>query len=171
MDLSADELAGIVDLFGALTREELQSAAAELGFKRDGEFDPDTFAADVDAAERSYHLLAVEPDAVTVAADSEGGRDDVSHEGPFLAPGPLAFPALPADAGDLPHILEIEQRRVDQAAAGQKAEERFRRDAARAVAASDTDRIAQLLDVSYELEAWGPVDLTSVRDHLDSARD
>jgi hypothetical protein len=29
--------------------------------------------------------------------------------------------------------------------------------------------VATLLDVSYELEAWGPVDLSGARSRLDSA--
>lgn len=177
MDLSADELAGIVDLFGALTREELQEAAAEVSFKRKGEFEPEAFAEDVDDAVRSYHLLRVDAEAVDGPGRDDGGDDGKDgggdgggpDEGDWLVPGPIAFPTLPDGATDLPHILEATDRTVDREAAGRAAEERFRADAASAAEAVDDDRIAELLDVSYELEAWAPVELGAARDRLDAA--
>lgn len=162
MEASPDELAGIVDLFGALTRSELQDAAAELAFKRDGAFEPDAFAADVEAAIRSYHLLEAPADAVG-GATAEGG------ETTWLVPGPIAFPELPSDASDLPHILAVEDRVVDRTAVARAAEERFRADAAAAVDAGDPARLAELGDVSYELETWGGVDLSELRSALDAA--
>jgi hypothetical protein len=161
MEVSRDELAGIVDLFGALTRSELQDAAAELAFKRDGEFEPDAFGADVEAAIRSYHLLEAPADAVSATtADPDAG---------WLVPGPIAFPELPDAAADLPHILDVDDRAVDRPAVARAAEERFRADAAAAVDAGTPERLAELRDVSYELESWGGVDLSAVRDGLDAA--
>jgi hypothetical protein len=162
MEVSKDELAGVVDLFGALTRTELQAAAAELAFKRDGEFDPEAFVADVADAIRSYHLLEAPEDAI--AGDCPAGNDPA-----WLVPGPIAFPELPADAADLPHILDVEDRAVDRSAVARAAEERFRADAAAAVDAGDPDRLADLRDVSYELETWGGVDLSALRAGLDAA--
>jgi hypothetical protein len=81
-------------------------------------------------------------------------------------PGPVAFPALPAGAGDLPHILNIPDRGVDRAAAGEAAAERLLAEAATAVDAGNTGRITELIDVSYELEAWANVDVTPARDRL-----
>jgi len=153
MDLTEDELAGVVDLFGGLTREELGRALAELAYKRGEEYDPNSFEGDIDGAVDSYRLIELE--------DVEGS--------PILVAGPAAFPALSADADDLVHILEIDRRKIDRERAGRVATERFRGEAARAVAADDGDRIATLLDVSYELEAWASVDLGEIRDRLDSA--
>lgn len=163
MDVTADELAGVVDLFGALTRAELQTAAAELAFKRDGDFEPEAFADDVAAARRSYHLLAV-PSAAVAGEPSEADAEPT-----WLVAGPLAFPELPEDATDLPHILEATERRVDREAVVRAAEERFRGDAATAVSAGDEARMAELRDVSYELESWGAVDLDQARARLDDA--
>jgi hypothetical protein len=163
MKVTADELAGVVDQFGALTRAELQDAAAELAFKADGDFEPEAFAADVDDALHSYHLLAVDSDAV------EGTDAATDEDATWLVPGPIAFPTLPAGAADLPHIMDLDARSVDREAAGRAAEAQFRTDAAAAAEGGDDDRIAALLDVSYELEAWGPVDLAAARDHLDAA--
>jgi len=94
--MDGDELAGIADLFGGLTREELDDALDELAFKR-GE-DVADGDADVEAALRDYYLVAVE------------------HDDELLAPGPVAFPELPENAADLPHIMDVERRRIDREA-------------------------------------------------------
>jgi hypothetical protein len=162
MDPTPDDLAGVVDLFGSLTRSELGEAAAELAYKRAGEYDPGAFVTTIDAAVRSYHLVAVDAGRAEAAID-EGTDEDL------LVAGPVAFPQLPDGAADLPHILDVPEREVDPEAATAAATARFRRDAARAVDAGDTDRIRTLLDVSYELEAWGSVDLAGTRELLDEA--
>jgi len=163
MDVTADELAGVVELFGALTQAELQTAVAELAFKAAGDFEPDDFAADVEAAGRSYHLLSIPPTAV------DDDPVEADEEPSWLVPGPLAFPELPENATDLPHILGVDERTVDPGAVDRAAEQRFRADAAAAVDAGDVDRIATLRDLSYEIEAWGGVDLAATRDRLDAA--
>jgi len=150
-EVSADELAGVVDLFGALTREELARALAELAYKQGYEHEPAAFDDQVAAAVESYHLVVVEP--------GEGA--------PLLVAGPSAFPALPADARDLPHILDAPERTVDRETTARAAVERFRADAARALDAGEDGRVQTLIDVSYEVEAWGPVDLADVRDRLE----
>ncbi|MEF8775223.1 MAG: hypothetical protein V5A43_01815 [Haloarculaceae archaeon] len=86
----------------------------------------------------------------------------------LLVPGPVAFPQLPEGATDLPHILDVDKRQVARELAGRAAEERFRSDAASAVESGDSDRISALLDASYELEVWAPVDLDAARDRLDA---
>jgi hypothetical protein len=163
MDVTADDLAGIVELFGALTRAELQRALAELAYKSAGDFEPESFAVDVEAARRSYHLLAVPPPAV------DGDPIERADVSTWVVPGPLAFPELPEDATDLPHILDIDERSVDHSAVDRAAEERFRADAAAAIDAGDSDRVAALRDVSYELESWSAVDLSAARERLDAA--
>jgi hypothetical protein len=145
-----DELAGIVDLFGALTREELGSACSELAYRR-GEDPPE------DAVEAALSEFAL------VRFDADGEDDEL------LAPGPAAFPTLPEGAEDLPHILDVETRSVDRATVARAAEERLRTEAAQAVTAGDTERADELLDISYDIEAWGGVDLSGVRDRLDDA--
>ena len=162
MEFSHDELAGVVDLFDALTRAELSRACEELAFKRGTEFDsPDAF----DDAIAAYRLVAVDPTDI----GGEESAPTATGDGPLLAVGPTAFPTLPDRAEDLPHILDIEPREVDRRVSGAVAEERFRAEAARAVADDDHARITRLLDVSYDLEAWAPVELAGVRDRLDDA--
>jgi hypothetical protein len=149
-DATGDELAGVVDLFGAVTRAELEDALGELAFKRGEAVDDEAIETAVDDAIAGYYLVPVDHDGTTL-----------------LAPGPAAFPALPEGAEDLPHILDIPDRTPDRAELVEAAERRLRADAARAVDTGDADRIERLLDVSYDLETWGATDVSGVRSRLD----
>lgn len=150
MDLSGDELAGIVDLFGALSRAELRRALEELAFRWHEEVEAAALDALVDDGVEQFYLLPVDE---------------------RLVAGPAAFPTLPDGADDLPHILDVERRSVDREAAAAAAEQRFRAVGAAAVESADADRLHELVDVSYDLEAWGPVDVSDVRDAIDRALD
>jgi len=149
---TGDELAGVADLFGALTRDELESALSELAFKRGEAVDEDAIDDAVAAAIERYYLVAV---------DHDGER--------LLAPGPVAFPTLPDGAEDLPHIMDASDRDIDDGGVVEAAERRLRADAAQAVDADDTERVERLLDVSYDLETWGSTDVSDVRSRLDDA--
>jgi hypothetical protein len=155
MRLTGDELAGVVDLFGALPPTTLEQGVRELAFRRGQEFDAEAHATAVEAAVDGYRLVRV-----TKTTESEE---------PLLTPGPTAFPELPEGAEDLPHILEAEQRNLDRGTVGTAAEQRLRAEAARAVANGEHDRVTTLLDVSYDLEAWAPVEIGDIRDRLDAA--
>lgn len=144
--MNGDELAGVVDLFGALTRAELHDALGELAFKRGDDFDADEADDDVMDALRGYYLVSV---------DREDG-DSV------LVPGPAAFPELPDGAVDLPHILDAERREVDRETLADAVRARLESDAADA----DGERARYLVDVTYDAEAWAPVDLADVREDL-----
>lgn len=154
MDLTPDELAGVVDVVGPLTRAELRRACGELAFKRG--VDAEAVADDIGAALSDYYLVAV--------ADHDADATD-----PLVVVGPAAFPAIPDGAEDIPHILDVPERDLSRDAVASAAEARFREDAAAAVEAGDSERIEWLLDVSYDLEAWGPVDLARTRARLDEA--
>lgn len=175
MDLTGDELAGVVDLFGGLTRSELSQALAELAFRQGGEYEPSAHEADIDDAIRTYHLVAVDTEAVDAEAveNAVGGSttsdDEAATAGPLLLAGPLAFPALPPDAQDLPHILDIETRSVSTDQVGEEIAEMFREDAREAIDSGNESRIDTLLDASYELEPWAGVDLQSIRGKLAEA--
>lgn len=142
-----DEVAGVVDLFGALSRADLETALSELAYRR-GE---DTPEGDVDAALSAFALVGV---------DRDGDR--------LLAPGPTAFPELPDGAEDLPHILDAEGRTLDRDPVVDAALARFREAAVRAAQREDEARAADLVDVSYDLEAWGARDLSGIRARLDA---
>lgn len=158
MNETHDELAGVVDLFGALTRDELTSALTELAFKRGEEPDEDAVGATVEAAIDAYALIPVDGDAL----DQEAPGDEE-----FLVPGPTAFPSLPPAAEDLPHIMDVPRRTIDREAVGETVRDRLDEAAADAVEAGDRERAEQLLDVSYDLEAWAPLAADDVRSQLD----
>lgn len=176
MEPTPDELAGVVDSFGALTRAELREGLAELAFKRGEEYDPDRFTDTVEDAVRSYHLIAVDPGEAAVAGPSEasavaGPTDDRadgdSTASDVLLPGPAAFPELPGGARDLRHILDVPDRDPDVEAVTVAAADRFRADAVTAVQEGNHERLRSLLDASYELEAWGNIDLSATRERID----
>lgn len=146
MSATHDELAGVVDLFGGLTREELVRALSELAFKRGESVDEDVLATTVESAVEEYYL--------------------VEYEG-VLVPGPTAFPSLPENATDLPHIMDVEERSFDREALAEAVAQRVLDDAATAAEADDAERLRFLLDVTYDVEAWGPVDLADARDRID----
>jgi hypothetical protein len=161
MELSGDELAGVVELFGGLTRAELDRAVEELAFKRGAEHDPDAVADAVADAWASYHLVTVD------AANVDDVDGTAAGDADLLVAGPVAFPTLPDGATDLPHILDVPERDLDRETAGEAAHEQLRVDALAAAREGDSERAATLLDVCYDLEAWAPVDTDEFRDRLD----
>jgi len=158
MELTADAIAGVVDLFGGLTRPELREGLAELAFKHGEEYEPDAFADDIDAAVESFHLVVLDPDETGVPVEDQ-----------LLVPGPVAFPELPEGATDLPHILDVDERSIDRATAAAAAKRQFDAEVTAVTESGDADSIERLLDVSYELDAWGPVDLSDARARLSDA--
>lgn len=151
-----DELAGIVDLFDALTREELEQALVELAYRRGSDVREDIVSEAVAEAIREYYL-------VTLPAAAVEGETDAAE---LLVVGPVAFPMLPAEGEDLPHILDVPERAVDRSAAAEHVAERLREETATAVDDADEERAATLVDVTYDAEAWGSVDLTETRERL-----
>ncbi|WP_144901912.1 DUF7109 family protein [Halobellus captivus] len=154
-ELQTDELAGVVDLFGALTPAELRQALDELAFKQGGAVDEPVASDAVEDAVDAYAIVRYE-------------RDGQS----FLVPGPAAFPTLPANAEDLPHILEIPERDVDRDAASDAVEARLTAEAARAVDAGDEAAMRDVLDVTYDVAVWSDrVAVDDLRDRLADALD
>lgn len=152
MDLDHDDVAGVLDLFGGLTREELDRALEELAFR----------AGDPDAVPDEYPLEGALEGFAVVEFEREDGAV-------LLIPGPTAYPRIPEHAEDLPRILDVDRRSIDREALGEATVERFRQEAAAAVDEGDEERVSELLDLTYDLEAWAPVDVEPLRDRLDAA--
>jgi len=152
MSTTHDELAGVVDLFGALTHVGLTAALDELAFKQGQDVDEAALRSAIEAAIEAYALVEYEP------ADSTK---------PLVAVGPTAFRSLPPNAEDLPHILDFDRRSVDRDRLAAQVRKRLTVEAERVVDADDTARAAELLDVSYDIEAWASADTGGVRSALE----
>jgi len=171
-----DDLAGVVDLFEWLTRAELSRALAELAFKQRAAVDEAAIASAIDVAVAEYALVPAPPEALSEsgatpdavappdadAAAATGGSSD--HLA--LAVGPAAFPSLPADAEDLPHILDVPDRSVDRETLSTAVLDRLSADAVAAIKSGDAGRLETLADVTYDIEAWAPVDASDIRDRI-----
>lgn len=154
MDATADELAGVVDLFGGLTHAELERALAEVAFRADGQsVDREALGDAIDRAIDEFALVRYE-------------HGDCEDTVPLLVSGPTAFPTVPDHAEDVPHILDIEPRSLDRERLGGQTYETFVDAVDRALEAGDEDRLHYLLDVSYDLETWAPIDATADRQRL-----
>ncbi|WP_439025551.1 DUF7109 family protein [Haloarchaeobius sp. DT45] len=153
MRVSEDELAGVVDLFGGLTRDELYEALSELAFREGEELDGATAGETLDSAIKSYHLVEY---------------DRGEGEEPLLVVGPRAFPEQPPHSEDLPHIMDVEPRDVDRETLGEAVRATLDDEATAALAGANTERMRELVDVSYDLEAWAPVDCAGIRGRLDA---
>ena len=155
MSTTHDELAGVVDLFGALTRAELTAALDELAFKRGQDVDEAALGSAIESAIDAYALVEYQP------ADSAESAE------PLVAVGPTAFPTLPSNAEDLPHILDYDRRSVDRDRLAEQVSHRLTSDAEATADAADAARAAELLDVSYDIEAWASVEVGAVRSALE----
>ena len=146
MELSGDELAGIVDQFGALSPESLRQAIYETAFRAGADPEEATVAAWIEAAREDFSLVTVEIEGETV-----------------YVPGPRAFPAVPEAASDLTHVLDASHRQVPDEALAAGGHERLE---AAAAETEDPTRAQELLDLTYDAEAWADLDLAGLRDRL-----
>jgi len=160
---SPDELAYVLELFGALTASEFKRAVGEAAFRVGRDVDADALAARVNAAADSFHVVRVEPDAVDRVVPALDG-DEAAY-----APGPRAWPTEPDGAEDLPHILDIDARDVDRDALADRVRHQLRAAVERAAARGDADRLHDVVDVTYDVEAWADVDLADTRGLADGA--
>ena len=160
-----DDLAGVVDLFGWLTRAELSEALSELAFKQRAEVDEAAIDAAIDLAVAEYALVPA-PSGALSGDEGEADGDRTAAESTALAVGPAAFPTLPEGSEDLPHILDVPDREVDREALADAVLERLREEAVEAIGEGDDARLETLADVTYDVEAWAPVDVDPVRTRI-----
>ena len=160
-----DDLAGVVDLFTWLSRAELSQALSELAFKSRTEVDEDAIDAAIDLAVAEYALVPA-PSGALSGDEGEADGDRTAAESTALAVGPAAFPTLPEGSEDLPHILDVPDREVDREALADAVLERLREEAVEAIGEGDDARLETLADVTYDVEAWAPVDVDPVRTRI-----
>lgn len=163
--LSPDELAGVLELFGALTDDEFEQAVGETAFRAGRDVDTEALEARIDAATASFHLVRVDPDAVPDVVPA------LDADAAAYVPGPRAWPEEPEYAEDLPHILDLDPRAVDRAALARRVRQQLRTGIERAAAQGDADRLHEIVDVTYDVEAWASIDLADTRGLADGALD
>ncbi|KTG09705.1 hypothetical protein AUR64_08675 [Haloprofundus marisrubri] len=163
-----DDLAGVVDLFGALTHEELESALDELAYKQGSETDAEALSEAVETAISEYYLVEYVADADDRSVETNGPERRALENETFVTVGPAAFPSLPPNAEDLPHILDVPRREVDREALGEQVRERLDSEVDAAIDDGDEDRLNRLYDVTYDLDAWAPVETEAIRQRLDA---
>lgn len=160
---SPDELAGVLDIFGALTESEFRRAVNEAAFRAGRDVDDDALAGRVNAAAESFHVVRVDADAAPDVVDDLDGTEAA------YVPGPRAWPEEPAHAEDLPHIMDVERRRVDRSALARRVRQQLRASVEQAAARGDADRLHDLVDITYDVETWADVDLADTRGLADGA--
>lgn len=148
MELSGDELAGIADQFGALPPTAMRRAIRETAFRAGEEVDDATVGALIEEGVASFDLLRIEVDG-----------------NPYVAPGPASFPTVPGAASDLPHVLDAEPIEVPEEALVEGVKRSLREAAGDIDGAEDA---REMLEVTYDAEAWVDVDLGPVRERLDA---
>ena len=159
--ISLDELAGIVDLFGTLTRDAVDTAIVEMAFRHGIEVESKTRQDMITTAINQYRLV-IYPSTSDERRSAQNSTEDASDTDPNidettvnrLAPGPTAFPTLPAHAADLPRILETDGQEINHEAATDAVMNRLRDDTAQAITTDDTELMEYLLDVTYDIETW-----------------
>lgn len=147
MSLTPDTLAGIVELFGALTDAELCDACAEVDFRHEGETRPDEeYLQEIETALESNHLARIdESDTLLIA-------------------GPAAFPRVPSGGDDLPHILPIEPRTVDRSSAAERIIAELQHELEEN---PEPARQESIIDLCYDIESWAGIDTSHIREQLD----
>lgn len=181
-DRTQDELAGVVDLFGGLTRDELADALLELAFKRGQAVDAEAVDDAIGQAVHDYYLVEIPagyvldddaepgPGAGVSDGDESGAAGDKPDDDEMiLVPGPVAFPTLPEGGEDLPHILDAPRRSIDRDVLGASIVNQLQAEAD--ADHVDGERAHYLIDVTYDAEAWASIDLGDVRDTLESCID
>lgn len=217
-----DELAGVVDLFGAVTPGELADALDELAFRHGEKLAENALTTAVEEAIAEYILVEVGQEAIGIkgelseaddhgedaisaddsspdrststadisvsdsslpsetpadpgsrsesdsAAHSDTDQRAVSADEIYLTVGPAAFPSFPKGAVDLPHILSIPERQVTRKRAAVAVESRLATDTVDAIESGDDARIETLLNVCFDFETWAGVDVTEIREQLET---
>lgn len=146
--LTNDDIAGIAEMFGVISRKQLEQALIELSYRQGEELSETAAENAVQEALSSFALVAI------------------SHQPQELTAGPAAYPTLPVGANDLPHMLEQDRQKPDPAVVREAANQRYREAVDEAIEASDTETLQDLLQLSYDIEAWAEITVDDVRSRI-----
>lgn len=152
MKLTLDELAGAVDLFGGLTREELIQGCEDI-CARSGEVIDFEFINDkIENAIKKYYLVELK-------------------ERGLLVIGPVALPKLPEGGEDLPHLIQVENRLINKKEIEKIVFERMEEEIKVNSFEEDLESLERLLDICYDIEIWSSGGIEEARKALEKRVD
>ncbi len=115
--LSKEEFCGIIDALGALTVEEIYSAAKELSLLReDTPLSMPSIKKICEEAEKEKLVVAVSMEEIGESReiiDSNEIEDVEDAELLFYISGPNAFPEVPFELSEVIDILQLDKRDID----------------------------------------------------------
>ena len=152
MDPTLDELAGAVDLFEGLSREELISGFGDISARMGDYVNVETLSLRIDEAIEKYYLV------------------EIVDRG-LLVVGPSALPELPEGGEDLPHLILVGEREINREEVEKSVVERVSKEIEIVISKKDRDQMERLLDVCYDLEIWGEIDVEGIRKKLEEVID
>ena len=152
MDPTLDQLAGAVDLFGGLTREELIQGFEDISARKGDILHTERLNMQIDEAIEKYYLVEIE-------------------EQELLVVGPAALPDLPDGGEYLPHLIRGDKREIDKMRIGRDVKDKISREIEKEIHKMDKGEVEQLLDVCYDLEMWNEIDVEDVRCELEEVLD
>ncbi len=103
--ISRDELAGIIDVMGAATIDEVVSISMELSYMREEDESEEERIKKLCQKAKDQHIIE------TVSSDEV--KDITSNDTEYFIVGPNAFPDYPSELSEIIDILELSERELD----------------------------------------------------------
>jgi hypothetical protein len=148
MKLTLDELAGAVDLFGGLTRDELIQGCEDICARSGEVIDFELMDEKIENAIEKYYLIELK-------------------ERGLLVIGPVALPKLPEGGEDLPHLIQVENRSIDKKEIEKVVFERIEEEIKNNSLEEDLESLEILLDICYDIEIWSSGGMEETRKVLE----
>ena len=170
--ITKDELAGIIDVLGAATIEEINLIVQELAEIRRLESVTSDYVEQLCDSALGEHLI----ETVSSEEVEDGGADEV-----YYISGPNAFPDIPYELSEIFDILELSKREVDMSKVAKTFSSRLKQRAKRlngkidsfsggSVLDSDLamleKRYSDLLNLYYDYDFWLPGGISDIEDKI-----
>lgn len=188
--ITKDELAGIIDVVGAATIEEIHLIVQELAEIRRLEAVSSDYVKRLCESALGEHLIETISSEEVTGVDVSGGTGGVkggctgaciaSNEVYYIS-GPNAFPDIPFELSEIFDILELSKREVDMGKVAKSISSRLKQrtkkfndkiDSFFDESASDGDirRLekcySDLLNLYYDYDFWLPGEMLDVKDRI-----
>lgn len=170
--ITKDELAGIIDVLGAATIDEIRLIVQELAeIRRLEVVDSGDFEQLCESALGEHLIETVSSEEV------EGAGSDET----YYIPGPNAFPDIPYELSEIIDILELSKREVDMSKVAKSFSSRLKQRAKRlnekidsfsgeSANAADISKLekrySDLLNLYYDFDFWLPGGISDIEDKI-----